>query len=72
MNKKSVEYLQCTSFLQVTVTENTGIENLGHAATDSLFLGPHQAEYKLMWVNLTLLCMLNMNVWVALLKETLC
>jgi hypothetical protein len=71
MNKKSVTYLQCTGFLQVTFTENTGCKNLSHAASDFLFLSPHQAEYKLMWENLTLLCMLNMNGWVALLKETL-
>ena len=47
MNKNSVKYLHCTSFLQVTVIENAGIKNLVHAGTDALFLSPHQAEYKL-------------------------
>ena len=64
MTKNSVKYLQGISFLQLAVNEKKKIKNLGGAIPDTVI--PQN-----FCDNVKLLCMLNMNGWVAVLKEIL-
>jgi hypothetical protein len=68
MNKKSVQYSQGFSFMQLTPAEKTEIKSSGHA-TSGLVLD-HQANTKVRKFN-TAIYMLNINGWVAVLKEML-
>jgi hypothetical protein len=69
MNKNSTKYLDGINFSQLCLAEKTKIKNLGCATPDLVI--SHETEYKLRWENLTLLCMLNISGWVAVLKETI-
>ena len=59
--------LQGINFSQLTLTKKTEIKNLGRATID-LFLIHRQEEHKFLWESLTLLYMLNVSCWVAVLK----
>ena len=70
---QGINFSQLTliNFSQLTLTKKTEIKNLGRATID-LFLIHRQEEHKFLWESLTLLYMLNVSCWVAVLKETLC
>ena len=69
MNKNSIKYSQGVNFSQLNLFEMTEINNSDCAIPQ--FVISRQAEYKLVWENLTLLYTLNTSGWVAALKETL-
>jgi len=61
MNVSSVKYVHDINFSQLNLAERTDIMNLGRG-TPNLVVSHHQADYKLVSQNLTLLYMLNIGV----------
>ena len=61
MNMTIVKYVQDIGFSQLNLTEQTDVKNLGRATPD-LVVSHHQADYKLVSQNLTLLYTLNIGV----------
>jgi len=61
MNVFSVKYVQDINFAQLNLAEQTDVKNLGRATPD-LVVSHHQADYKLVSQDLTLLYTLNLGV----------
>lgn len=61
MNMFSVKYVQDISFSQLNLAEQTDVKNLGRATPD-LVVSHHQADYRLVSQNLTLLYTLDVGV----------